>query len=82
MSAHAEPAAEPTANERWKQGWEQVFWKSMILAIVAHFAVFQFWPSMVTADIGPDDQTVTRMLAPPVTELPRHRMRSVPQPRR
>ncbi len=74
MSAHAEPAAELTAeltaNDRWKQGWEQVFWRSMIIAIVAHFAVFQFWPSMVAADIRPDDQTVTQMIPPPDAELP------------
>ena len=71
MSAHADPTAELTANDRWKQGWEQVFWKSMIIAIVAHFAVFQFWPSMVAADIAPAEQTLTQMIPPPDTELPK-----------
>ena len=43
-----------TANERFKRSFGAWFWGSMILATVAHFAVFALWPEMTAEDVSYD----------------------------
>jgi len=75
MSAQAVPAeAGPervlTANERFKQSFATWFWGSMIVATVAHFAVFQFWRPMSYEDFSYSSDELTAIELPPEIEIP------------
>jgi protein TonB len=61
---------ERSANDRLKEGWRARFWGSLLLAVGAHFAVFQLWPQMAVA--MPVDDTGDEMvyLQPPETDIP------------
>ena len=52
MTQNAVPAVGSTANDRMKQSWDNLFWGSMIVAIVAHFGIFQLSPDMTAADVS------------------------------
>lgn len=48
-----------TANERMKGRWEARFWGSLAIAVVAHAAVLQLWPTMAIAiEVGPEPTVV------------------------
>jgi len=76
MSAQAVPAAAGpsgvmlTANERFKRSFGAWFWGSMIVATVAHFAVFAFWPEMTAEDVSYSSDEVTVIDLPPEIEIP------------
>jgi protein TonB len=59
-----------TANDRFKKGWDNWFWTSMIAAIVVHFAVFQFWPDMQAEDFAVSSEDMEAIELPPDVEIP------------
>ena len=70
MTAEAIPAVGDTANDRLKQSWDNWFWGSMIVAIVAHFAIFQFWPDMAAEDFSSSMNELEAIEIPPEIEIP------------
>jgi protein TonB len=44
--------AEPTANDRLKNNFNNWFWGSILAAAVLHFALMAFWPDMEAADVS------------------------------
>lgn len=59
-----------TANDRFKRGFENWFWGSLIAATFIHFGVFAFFPDLKASDIGiRTDETVAINL-PPEIEIP------------
>lgn len=57
-------------NERFKGRFRSVFWGSMILATLAHFAVFAYWPELVTEDFSFTAAELTAVELPPDVEIP------------
>jgi protein TonB len=74
MSAQAVPSrSDPTietANDRLKRSWDSWFWGSMIAAILVHFAVFQFFPSLTAADVSYTAEELEAIELPPEIEIP------------
>ncbi len=76
MSAQAVPAgagsggARLTANERFKRSFGAWFWGSMIVATVAHFCIFAFWPEMTAEDVSFSSEELTAIELPPEIEIP------------
>lgn len=74
MSAHAIAAADlelaETANDRFKQGFDNWFWTSIILATVLHFVAFAFWPDMTADDYGTVTTELEVFEIPPEVEIP------------
>ena len=68
----ADQAAETleTANERFKRSFSSWFWGSITAAIALHFAVFEFWPSMQTADVSFTAAELEVVAPPPDVEIP------------
>ncbi len=59
-----------TANDRLKRSWDNWFWGSLILASLAHFAVFQFWPDFEAADVSVMVSELEAIELPPEIEIP------------
>lgn len=59
-----------TANDRLKDAWSSRFWTSLIVAVVVHFSVLQFSPTLMAEDVWSSADGVESMIVPPVTELP------------
>jgi len=59
-----------TANDRFKRSFGAWFWSAMILATVAHFAVFAFWPEMTADDVSYQADELTAIELPPEIEIP------------
>lgn len=59
-----------TANDRFKKGWDNWFWGSMIAAIMVHFVVFQFWPDMQAEDFAVSSEDMEAIELPPDVEIP------------
>ena len=59
-----------TANDVFKRSFSSWFWGSIIAATALHFAVFEFWPQMETADVSfnPDEMEV--VAPPPDVDIP------------
>ena len=77
MSAQAVPDKEPreeatrlSANDRFKRSFGAWFWGSMIVATVAHFAVFNFWPEMTAEDVSYTADELEAIELPPEIEIP------------
>lgn len=70
MTAEAIPAVGETANDRLKQSWDNWFWGSMIVAVVVHFGIFQFWPDMAAEDFSMSMNTLEAIDIPPEIEIP------------
>jgi len=76
MSADAVPAEAGksvvvlTANDRFKRSFGAWFWGSMIVATVAHFAVFAFSPEMNTEDFSVVSDQLEAIELPPEIEIP------------
>lgn len=68
----ADTAAETleTANERFKRSFSTWFWGSITAAIALHFAVFEFWPSMVAPDVSFTAEDMEVVAPPPDVEIP------------
>lgn len=72
-AAEAVPALEileETANERLKRTFSSWFWGSMIMATVAHFGAFAFWPEMAAEDISFTTEELETIELPPEIEIP------------
>jgi len=65
-----ETAVRETANDRFKQGFGDWFWGSMIVAVVAHFLFLAFWPEMNTADASFRTDEIVAIDLPPEIEIP------------
>ncbi len=69
----SEPAADTrteTANDRFKNEFSSWFWGSMIVATVAHFAIFAFLPEMQAEDVSFAMDEIITMEIPDEIELP------------
>jgi len=71
-AAIAVPAQEPTpsANDRMKAGFRMRFWGSMILAVVGHFVLIQYSPTMTTDDYSFAASDLEAIELPPEIEIP------------
>ncbi len=59
-----------TANDRFKRSFGTWFWGSMIVATVAHFCVFNFWPEMTAEDVSYSADELEAIELPPEIEIP------------
>ena len=69
LALHEEEAFD-TANNRLKGRFRSYFWSSMIMATVAHFAAFTFWPELTTEDFSYVVEELTAIELPPEIEVP------------
>ena len=69
VPAEAGPESSFTANERLKRSFGSRFWGSMIVATVAHFAVFQLWRPMSYEDFSYSSDELTAIELPPEIEI-------------
>jgi protein TonB len=71
-AAEAVPSVESTltANDRLKRSFNTWFWSSMIVATVAHFAVFAFWPELTAEDVSFTAGELETIELPPEIEIP------------
>ena len=71
MSAQAVPIEQRlTAHDRFKRSFGTWFWGSMIVATVAHFCVFNFWPEMTAEDVSYSADELEAIELPPEIEIP------------
>jgi protein TonB len=75
MTAQVAPAGAgsgitPTANERFKRSFGTWFWGSMIVATVAHFALFFFFPQLTAEDVSIVSDQLEAIELPPEIEIP------------
>jgi periplasmic protein TonB len=73
MATDAHPSAQEsveTANDRFKRGFGDWFWGSLIVATVIHFLAFAFWPQMSTADVSFTTDELMAIDIPPEIEIP------------
>jgi len=59
-----------TANDRFKRSFSSWFWGSMIVASVAHFMLFQFWPTGTADDVSFTSEELEMIELPPEIEIP------------
>ena len=59
-----------TRNDRFKKSFESWLWCSMIAATVAHFMLFQFWPTRVVADVSFTAEELEIIEIPADIEIP------------
>ena len=71
-AARAVPAAQPpaSANDRFKSRFRSLFWSSIIVATLGHFAAFAFWPELSTSDVSFTAEELTSIELPPDIEIP------------
>ncbi len=69
-TATAESGAFVTANDRFKRSFGSWFWGSMIVATVAHFAIFFFFPEMTAEDVSVISDQFEAIDLPPEIEIP------------
>ena len=75
MSAQAVPAEAGTgvlltANDRFKRSFGSWFWGSMILATVAHFALFAWGKEFTAEDVSLQTEQLEAIELPPEIEIP------------
>lgn len=70
MSEEQTTIAPKTANERFKEGFANWFWGSMIAATVLHFAFFQFFPELTAEDVSFTADELEAIELPPEIEIP------------
>ena len=58
------------ANDRFKDGFGNWFWGSLLVAAILHFAMFAFWPEMSTADVSFTTEELEAIELPPEVEIP------------
>ncbi|MGH7607899.1 MAG: hypothetical protein ACREME_11225, partial [Gemmatimonadales bacterium] len=68
--AHDDARPHESANERFKRRFGPTFWSSVIGAVVAHFALFAFFPTLSVADIAGTDPRMMHIELPPEARLP------------
>jgi hypothetical protein len=66
----ASAAAFLPANDRFKQSYSGLTYLCVILATVAHFAVFEFFPQLQAADLGVVSDELSAIELPPEVKIP------------
>lgn len=68
----AEPmtALNETANDRFKAGFGNWFWGSVVAATLVHFLVFAFFPSLQAEDVSFETDELEAIELPPEVEIP------------
>lgn len=61
---------QPSANDRFKRGFPGVLAGGLVLATLAHLALFELFPSMRVADVGLRGDVVEAVELPPAVEVP------------
>ncbi len=59
-----------TANDRFKRTFGRLMWGSIMMGVIFHFALFQFFPKLTAAMNGHDEDGPVRLLAPPDVDIP------------
>lgn len=59
-----------TANDRFKEGFGNWFWGSLAVAVVIHFVLFAFWPSLTAEDVAFSAEELEAIELPPEVEIP------------
>jgi TonB family protein len=59
-----------SANDRFKKSVNQLFLGGIVLATVLHFGLFQFFPQLTAADLGPNIPPDSLIVLPPPIEIP------------
>ena len=59
-----------TANDRFKEGFGNWFWGSLAVAVVIHFVLFAFWPSLTADDVAFSTEELEAIELPPEVEIP------------
>ncbi len=59
-----------TANDRFKQSFGSMFWGSMIVATVIHFAIMAYWPDLEASDVSFAMDEIEAIELPPEIEIP------------
>ena len=67
---HSLLAAEETANDKLKKGWESWFWGGMMGAIAIHFAIFALFPDLSAEDVSFEGEELEAIDIPPEVEIP------------
>lgn len=57
-------------NARFKDRFRSLFWTSMIVATIAHFGAFAYWPELETEDFSFTSEELTAVELPPEIEVP------------
>lgn len=63
-------ARQETANDRFKRGYNSWFASCLILAVLAHYGAFAFWPELTAKDISLTAVELTSIELPPEIEIP------------
>jgi protein TonB len=63
-------ALQPSANDRFKEGFGVLFWECVALAVVIHFAVIAAWPTMSAADLSVSTVAIRTVDLPPEIDIP------------
>jgi protein TonB len=66
----ATAAVAETANDRFKKGFGNWFWGSVMMATVVHFLIFAFFPSLRADDVSIATQQLEAIELPPEVEIP------------
>jgi protein TonB len=71
-AARAVPAVEPpaSANDKFKGHFRSLLSTSLIVATLAHFTAFTFWPELSTKDVSFTSEELTSIELPPDIEIP------------
>jgi len=59
-----------TANQRFKQRFDQWMGASMVIAVAVHFCLFAFWPTMAASDVSFDPAELEAISLPPEVPIP------------
>jgi TonB family protein len=59
-----------TANQRFKQRFDQWMGASMVIAVAVHFGLFAFWPTMAASDVSFDPNELEAISLPPEVPIP------------
>jgi protein TonB len=59
-----------TANDRFKRGFGNWFWGSVVAATLIHFMVFAFFPDLKAEDVSFDNEELEAIELPPEVEIP------------
>lgn len=59
-----------TANDRLKQRFADWFWWSLIAAVVIHWLIFAYFPTLTAADMSITTQEIEALTIPPEVQIP------------
>lgn len=59
-----------TANDRFKRSFGRVFWASLIVAAMSHFAFFKFFPTLEANDWRTPEGDIIEVIPPPEIDVP------------